>query len=66
MIEAFAIVHDALPNTKLVVGGGDHPQAAGYVESLKKQHVGNSAIRALPATSMKTGFPDSSRLLQSR
>src|SRR5580693_1464493 len=40
MIEAFAIVHDALPNTKLVVGGGDHPQAAGYVESLKKQHVG--------------------------
>jgi glycosyltransferase involved in cell wall biosynthesis len=55
MIEAFAIVHDALPNTKLVVGGGDHPQAAGYVESLKKQHVGNSAIEF-------TGYVDEDRL----
>src|SRR6202167_3642998 len=55
MIEAFAIVHDALPNTKLVVGGGDHPQAAGYVESLKKQHAGNSAIEF-------TGYVDEDRL----
>jgi len=44
MIEAFQIVGAALPNTKLVVGGGDHPQAAGYVESLKKKHAGNPAI----------------------
>src|SRR5216683_444050 len=44
MIEAFQIVGAALPNTKLVVGGGDHPQATGYVESLKKKHAGNSAI----------------------
>jgi glycosyltransferase involved in cell wall biosynthesis len=44
MIEAFKIVTATLPNAKLVVGGGDHPQAAGYVESLKKQHAGNSAI----------------------
>ncbi len=55
MIEAFGIVHDALPNTKLVVGGGDHPQAAGYVESLKKQHVGNPAIEF-------TGYVDEDRL----
>jgi hypothetical protein len=55
MIESFAIVHDALPNTKLVIGGGDHPQAAGYVESLKKQHAGNSAIEF-------TGYVDEDRL----
>src|SRR6202035_2956815 len=44
MIEAFKIVTGTLPNAKLVVGGGDHPQAAGYVESLKKKHAGNRAI----------------------
>ena len=44
MIEAFQILHNALSNTKLVVAGGDHPQAAGYVASLKKKHEGNSAI----------------------
>jgi len=55
MIESFAIVHEALPNTKLVIAGGDHPQAAGYVESLKKQHAGNSAIEF-------TGYVDEDRL----
>ena len=44
MIEAFQIVRNALPNTKLVVAGGDHPQAAGYMASLKKKHGGNPAI----------------------
>src|SRR5579863_4623991 len=44
MIEAFQILHNALSKTKLVVAGGDHPQAAGYVASLKKKHEGNSAI----------------------
>jgi hypothetical protein len=44
MVEAFQIVGAALPNTKLIVAGGDHPQAAGYVESLKKKHAGNPAI----------------------
>src|SRR6266853_2889825 len=44
MIEAFKIVEKALPATKLVIGGGDHPQAAGYVESLKKKNAGNPGI----------------------
>ena len=44
MIEAFKIVEEALPGTQLVVGGGDHPQAAGYVASLKQAHAGNPAI----------------------
>jgi glycosyltransferase involved in cell wall biosynthesis len=36
MIEAFALVTQKIPDVKLVIGGGDHPQAAGYVESVKK------------------------------
>ncbi len=55
MTEAFQLVAAALPNTKLVVGGGDHPQAAGYVASLKKKHAGNSAIEF-------TGYVDEDRL----
>lgn len=38
MIEAFRYVSEALPHARLVIGGGNHPQAAGYVESMKKQH----------------------------
>jgi glycosyltransferase involved in cell wall biosynthesis len=55
MIEAFKILTATLPNAKLVVGGGDHPQAAGYVESLKKKHADNSAIEF-------TGYVDEARL----
>ncbi len=44
MIEAFRYVSEALPNARLVIGGGNHPQAAGYVESVKKQYSGNSRI----------------------
>jgi len=55
MIEAFKIVTATLPNAKLVVGGGDHPQAAGYVESLKKKHANNSAIEFM-------GYVDEGRL----
>src|SRR5579863_3698918 len=42
MIEAFQIVRDVLPNTTLVIAGGDHPQAAGYVESVKQKHAGRN------------------------
>jgi glycosyltransferase involved in cell wall biosynthesis len=38
MIEAFELVSRDLPNAKLVIGGGDHPQAHGYVEAMKKKH----------------------------
>ena len=44
MIDAFQIVCETLPNAKLVIGGGDHPQAAGYVESIKQKCAGNPAI----------------------
>src|SRR6202041_2416956 len=44
MIEAFDIVAEALPDSKLVVAGGDHPQASGYVESMKKKCAGNPKI----------------------
>jgi hypothetical protein len=44
MIEAFSLVSKVLPNVNLVVGGGNHPQAAGYVESMKKEYVSNPAI----------------------
>jgi glycosyltransferase involved in cell wall biosynthesis len=44
MIESFQKVIRELPNTKLVIAGGDHPQASGYVESMKKKCAGNPAI----------------------
>jgi hypothetical protein len=44
MIEAFNLLAPQLPEAKLIVAGGDHPQAAGYVESVKKQNAGNPQI----------------------
>src|SRR5579862_3262255 len=44
MIEAFQYISEALPDAKLVVAGGNHPQAAGYVESMKKKCAANPKI----------------------
>jgi len=44
MIEAFKIVSNEMPDARLVIGGGDHPQAARYVESVKEKCAGNPAI----------------------
>ena len=44
MIEAFGLLTTEMPNARLIVAGGDHPQAAGYIESMKKQHAGNPRI----------------------
>jgi glycosyltransferase involved in cell wall biosynthesis len=44
MIEAFGLLTAKMPNARLTVAGGDHPQAAGYIESMKKQHAGNARI----------------------
>ena len=44
MIDAFRYVSGTLPNVKLVIGGGNHPQAVGYVESMKKKHEANPRI----------------------
>lgn len=55
MIDAFNIVSKKLPNVKLVVAGGNHPQAAGYVESMKTKWSGDGRIEF-------TGYLDEDRL----
>jgi glycosyltransferase involved in cell wall biosynthesis len=44
MIEAFNLLTPKLPEAKLVIAGGNHPQAAGYVESVQKENAGNPQI----------------------
>lgn len=44
MIEAFNLLVEKMPEATLVIAGGDHPQAQGYVESVKKQCAGNERI----------------------
>jgi glycosyltransferase involved in cell wall biosynthesis len=44
MIESFESLAESMPTARLVVAGGDHPQASGYVESMKKKCAGNSKI----------------------
>ena len=55
MIDAFKIVAETLPTVKLVVAGGNHPQAAGYVESVQKKWARDSRIEF-------TGYLDEDRL----
>jgi glycosyltransferase involved in cell wall biosynthesis len=55
MIKAFEAISQAIPNAKLVIAGGDHPQAAGYVESVKRECEGNPRIEF-------TGYVDEDRL----
>jgi glycosyltransferase involved in cell wall biosynthesis len=44
MIEAFNQIAERLPEAKLVVAGGDHPQARGYTESVRRKCAGNARI----------------------
>ena len=44
MIEAFKQIAERLPEARLVVAGGDHPQARGYTESVKRQCAGDARI----------------------
>ena len=44
MAEAFKLISERMPDAKLVIAGGDHPQAPGYIDSMKAQHAGNSSI----------------------
>jgi glycosyltransferase involved in cell wall biosynthesis len=55
LLEAFQSVTQALPEARLVIGGGNHPQAAGYVESVQKKWAGDSRIEF-------TGYLDEDRL----
>jgi glycosyltransferase involved in cell wall biosynthesis len=38
LIEAFNRVATKIPNVELVIGGGDHPKTAGYVQSMAQLH----------------------------
>jgi hypothetical protein len=44
MIESFNLLAPQLPQARLVIAGGDHPQAPGYVESVRKHHKDNPRI----------------------
>src|ERR1700752_88477 len=44
MIQAFDQIARQLPDAKLVIAGGDHPQAHGYTESVKQQCTGDPRI----------------------
>jgi hypothetical protein len=44
MIEAFDNISRTLPHARLVIAGGDHPQAAGYVNSVREKCAGNPKI----------------------
>lgn len=44
MIEAFKLLAPKLPDARLVIAGGDHPQATGYVESIRQQNADNPRI----------------------
>jgi glycosyltransferase involved in cell wall biosynthesis len=55
ILEAFQVVQSAVPNAKLVIAGGNHPQAAGYVESVQKTCAGNPRIEF-------TGYVDEARI----
>jgi glycosyltransferase involved in cell wall biosynthesis len=44
MIEAFQSISEKLPDAKLVIAGGDHPQAPGYIESVRQLCSGNPRI----------------------
>src|SRR5581483_817206 len=44
MIEAFNLMAKKMPDARLVIAGGDHPQASGYIESVKRQCAGNQRI----------------------
>ena len=44
MIDAFNLIATKVPNARLIIAGGNHPQASGYVESLKEQWKWNPKI----------------------
>src|SRR5579871_83794 len=44
IIDSFQQIAEKIPNAQLVIAAGDHPQAQGYVESVREKHVGNPRI----------------------
>jgi len=44
LLEAFPEIERRVPGVRLVVGGGDHPMAPGYIDSLREQYKHKSNI----------------------
>lgn len=44
MLEAFELIEKNLPGARLIIGGGNHPNAPGYVESMQRQCAGLPGI----------------------
>jgi glycosyltransferase involved in cell wall biosynthesis len=44
LLEAFATVNATMPNTKLIIAGGNHPMTAGYVESVAEKYKNDPSI----------------------
>lgn len=47
MIEAFDLVADKIPDARLVIAGGDHPQAAGYTDLMRQLCADRSRVEFL-------------------
>jgi len=47
LIDAFHRVAETIPDVELIVGGGDHPKAVGYVESMARQHAHDPRLKFL-------------------
>lgn len=63
MIDAFERLSEKVPEATLVIAGGDHPQAAGYTESMKRLCAGNPRIDFrgyVPEDSLRDLFQSSS------
>jgi glycosyltransferase involved in cell wall biosynthesis len=44
LLEAFPQIERRIPGVRLVIGGGDHPMAPGYIAALKEQYKDNQNI----------------------
>ncbi|HKD91557.1 MAG TPA: glycosyltransferase [Terriglobales bacterium] len=44
LMEAFEAIASAIPNSRLVVAGSDHPMTPGYVANIAKQYKGNERV----------------------
>lgn len=57
LIEAFHQVAEQVSNIELVIGGGDHPKARGYVDSVAERNANDRRIRFLGYVA-ETAIPD--------
>jgi glycosyltransferase involved in cell wall biosynthesis len=65
LIEAFNRVVEQIPEARLVIGGGDHPKAAGYVASLAQHHASEriSFLGYVPEDQIADLFRDASAVV---